>query len=290
MRRPESETPRRVGVAVHPSRDIDAPLRDLLRWTGERGIDVVQIPLRGQDQQVAHTGQAGDCDLIVSIGGDGTMLAALRVAVPVSRPVLGVTCGSLGALTTITARDVPNALDRFSQGDWSAGLLPALQIARDNSEALFALNDIAVVRAGVGQVRTSIHLDGELYGRIAGDGCIVSTQLGSSAYAIAAGGPLLAPGASAYLLTPLPTHAGSCPPLVVSADSELRLEVQVGVGGARLEVDGQIVGAQEGRVTVGLRPGVAMRVELSGQESLLAGLRRRRVIVDSPRIVAEEDR
>ncbi len=290
MRRLESETSWRVGVVVHPSREIGRPLEDLLRWTRERGVDVVQIPVHGRYRRIASTGRAADCDLIVSIGGDGTMLAALRAAVAPERPVLGVSCGSLGALTTVTAGDLADALERFSRGEWSPGHLPALEIDRGGPERLFALNDLAVVRAGVGQVRTAIHLDGELYSRIAGDGCIVSTQVGSSAYAIAAGGPLLAPGAHAYLLTPLPTHGGSSPPLVVGAGSELRLELEVGVGGARLEVDGQVVGAVDGAVEVSLRPDVAMLMELPGQESRLSGLRRRRVIVDSPRIRAEDDR
>jgi NAD+ kinase len=279
-----------VGVVVHPSRDIEEPLDGLLRWAREHGVEVVQIPVSGQDREVAPPAPVDDCDLVVSIGGDGTMLAALRAAVPLERPVLGVTCGSLGALTTVTPGDVPDALDRFSRGEWFPRTLPALEIAREDQEGLFALNDVAVVRAGVGQVRTSIHLDGELYSRIAGDGCIVSTQVGSSAYAIAAGGPLLASGARAYVLTPLPTHGGSCPPLVVGADSELRLQVRIGAGGARLEIDGQIAGAHEGPLTITLRSDVATLVGLTDQESLLAGLRRRRVIVDSPRILAEADR
>jgi NAD+ kinase len=290
MQPPEARASWRIGVVVHPSRDIEDPLHDLLQWSRQHGVEVVQIPVGGQDREVAPPGRAGDCDLIVSIGGDGTMLGALRAAVPVQRPVLGVTCGSLGALTSLTAGDFPDALGRFSRGEWLPRPLPALEIARDDEEGLFALNDIAVVRAGIGQVRTSIHLDGELYCQIAGDGCIVSTQLGSSAYAIAAGGPLLAAGAGAYVLTPLPTHGGSCPPLVVGADSVVRLQIRIGAGAARLEVDGQPVGAHEGWLTIGLRPDVATLVELPDQESLLAGLRRRRVIVDSPRILAEEHR
>jgi NAD+ kinase len=280
----------RVGVVVHPSRNIDQPLRDLLEWTGGRDDEVVQIPIPGQDREVAAAGNAADCDLLVSVGGDGTMLAAIRAAVPARRPVLGVACGSLGALTAVPPGGVANALDRFSRGDWYSRSLPALQIARADHAKLFAINDVVVARAGIGQVLTTIRVDGTLYARLAGDGCIVSTQVGSSAYTIAARGPLLAPGTNAYTLTPLPTHGGSCPPLVVAADSELELEVQAGFGGARLEIDGQIEGEHAGALTVGLRSDVAALVYFDDQEPQLTGLRRRRVIVDSPRFLADDDR
>lgn len=280
----------RVGVVVHPARDISEPLRALHGWTGSRGVDVVQIPVAGQHREVAERGNASDCDLIVSIGGDGTTLAAIRAAAVADRPVLGVACGSLGALTTVPADGLWHALDRFSGRDWLPRALPALQIAREDGARLFAINDIVIVRAGEGQIRLTERVDGNLFGRLAGDGCIVSTPIGSSAYALAAGGPLLAPGADAYLLTPLPTHGGSCPALVLGADSELQLDTRAGHGGARLEVDGQVADTRVGALRITFRPAAATLVSFADQEPLLAGLRRRQIITDSPRILAEDVR
>ena len=105
---------------------------------------------------------------------------------------------------------------------------------------LMAFNDIAIVRDGDGQVRASVKVDGTLYARLAGDGCVVSTPVGSSAYSFAAGGPLLAADAQAFLLTPLSNHGGSCPPLVVAAGSTLHLEIRPAFGGVRLELDGKV--------------------------------------------------
>lgn len=278
----------RLGVVVHPSRNIDSPLRGLFGWADRRGVAVVQVPIDGQYRSVAEPGDPGDCDLIVSIGGDGTMLAAIRTAVAVDRPVLGVACGSLGALTAIPAAALPGALDRFSRHDWSPRLLPALDVTRDGSTERIALNDLAVVRAGIGQIRVTTRVDGVLFSRLAGDGCIVSTPGGSSAYALAAGGPLLTPETEAYLLTPLPTHGGSRQPLVIDARSTLSLEVGVGLGAARLEIDGQIAATELRAVTVGFRSAVATLVAFAEQEPLFDGLRRRRIIVDSPRIVADD--
>jgi NAD+ kinase len=285
------EAPWRVGVVGHPARDISRPLSDLREWAAGHGVALVQVAVVGGQREVAEPGQAGDCDLIVSIGGDGTTLAAIRAAAKVDRPVLGVACGSLGALTSVAGNRVSHALDRFSRQEWVPRALAGLEVARDDDgPGLFAINDIAIVRAGAGQVRTTVRVDGILFNRLAGDGGIVSTPIGSSAYALAAGGPLLAPGADAYLFTPLPTHGGVCPPLVIGAGSELELDTAAGHGGARLEVDGQVADTSVGSLAITFRPAIATLVTFADQEPLLAGLRRRQIITDSPRILADDNR
>lgn len=281
----------RVGVVVHPTRNVRQPLRDLREWSEAHDADVVQVPVFGeQQQQVADEGVAGDCDLIVAIGGDGTALAAIRVAAAAERPVLGVACGSLGVLTTVPADSVAGALSRFADDDWVAHSLPALEITRADEQPLLAFNDIVLIRAGQGQLRWSAQVDGALFGRFAGDGCIVSTPMGTSGYSLAAGGPLLTPGADAFVLTPVSIHGGSCPPLVIAADSKVRLEPTIGYGGARFEVDGQVGEPPDGPLTITCRPGSGTTVVFPGQEPLLERLRRRQIIIDSPRILAEDSR
>jgi NAD+ kinase len=276
-----------VGVVVHPSRNIDGPLGLLRSWAAEHGVTVTQVAVPGQHRKVAEPAEVGACELIVSIGGDGTMLAAMRAGVALDLPVLGVSCGSLGVLTAVGAEALPAALDRFRAGDWTPRVLPALTVARSDGPDLFALNDVSIVRDGIGQVRVTSRVDGTLFSRLAGDGCIVSTAVGSSAYSLAAGGPLLAPGTDAYVLTPLPTHGGSRQALIVAAASELALEVSTGHGGARLEIDGQVAATDPHVLTIRLRPGVARLVAYNDQEPLFALLRRRGIIADSPRIVTD---
>jgi NAD+ kinase len=280
----------RIGVVVHPSRDVDRPLAALRAWSNAHGAQLVQVLVLGQRVVLAEQSEADECDLIVSIGGDGTMLAAIRAAAATDRAVLGIECGSLGVLTSVGAAGVGRALDRFAEDDWVPLSLPALTIRRQDAEDLLALNDVVLVRDGEGQVRTTAQLDGVLFARFAGDGCIVSTPIGSSGYALAAGGPLLAPGIKAFLLTPLSVHGGRCPPLVVAPEAELQLDAVAGHGGARLEVDGQVIDTRLGSLTVSFHPGVARIVSFGDQESLLTGLRRRRIIIDSPRILAEDAR
>lgn len=288
--RPAATRLERIGVVVHPSRDIDGPLDELLRWAQERAVPVIQIPVPGQERVVAESGEPDACDLLVSIGGDGTMLASLRAALGAHRPVLGVSCGSLGVLTAVAATDLGDALDRFRAGAWVPRRLPALVVGREGVPDELAINDVAVVRGGIGQVRVTTRVDGVLFSRLAGDGCVVSTPVGSSAYALAAGGPLLTPDTDAFLFTPLPTHGGSRQPLVIGTRSELTLEVSAGHGGVRLEIDGQVAGNEPGTITITFRPGVATLVSFPDQEPLFACLRRRQIIVDSPRIVADDAR
>ena len=258
----------------------------VLDWAREHSVEVDQLPLSAD----GVGGDPAGCDLVVAIGGDGTTLSAIRRASICQRPVLGVTCGSLGALTTVAAPDVGEALERFAQGAWAPQGLAALAVQTDEGRTIRAFNDIALVREGGGQLRIIARLDGALYARLAGDGAIVSTAIGSSAYALAAGGPLLDPALDAFVLTPLPTHGGFSPPLVMTAESRLEIEVSAGHVGGRLEVDGQVGGAVPERLTVKLERDAARIVSFDDQESHVTGLRRRGIITDSPRILAEDQR
>jgi NAD+ kinase len=279
-----------LGIVVHPTRNIDRPLDAVGRWAARHGSDLIQVPVPGNQREVTKPGRPEDCDLIVSIGGDGTMLAAIRASMHLDRPVLGVASGSLGALTSVGEDKVERALDRLADQDWVPRRLPGLDITLDHGDSLVALNDIAIVRAGQGQIRATAKVDGALYARLAGDGCVVSTAVGSSAYALAAGGPLLLPGAHVFLFTPLPTHGGFHPPLVIGADSRLELDTDAGRNGVRVELDGQVTDLKVSSLQVQLRPDVATLVSFADQESLLAGLRRRKIIIDSPRILADDGR
>jgi NAD+ kinase len=252
------------------------------------------VPAAGQARRIAPPGDPATADLIVALGGDGTTLAALRTGATFDKPVLGVACGSLGALTAVTADELPEALDRVAAGDWQARRLPALRVEPDGEEPNVGVNDLVVVRQGAGQVLASVRVDGELFIRFAGDGLVIATPLGSSAYTLAAGGPMLAPGGAGLVFTPLAPHGGCCPPLVTGPDSRLEIKLDPGVGGARIEIDGQIRDHAEPLVprtlTVSLHPDHVTLVALGREEHPITELRRRRVLMDSPRVLARDDR
>jgi NAD+ kinase len=279
-----------VGLVVHPRRDVDAALDVVRAWTLERGITVGQVRIPGQSRSIAEPVEAESCDFVIALGGDGTALAATHAAAAAARPVLGVACGSIGVLTSVDAHRLRAALDRVGAGDWTEKSLPGLRIAVAGSRTAVAINDVAVVRNGTGQVIAEVRVDGELYARMAGDGLIVATPLGSSAYTLAAGGPLVLPEAHAMVLTPLARHGGVSPPLVIGSESQVALSVESGYGGSRFEVDGQLLDAQGAEATVALSRDYATMIAFEDQESMLSGLRRRGLVTDSPRVLIRDKR
>jgi NAD+ kinase len=280
----------RIGVVVHPKRDISRPLDALRGWSEAHGAEIVQLARVPDGPDVGPDGDAGDTQVVIAIGGDGTVLAALRAAAACGRPVIGVACGSLGALTTVAGTALTDALDAFGAGRWSAHRVPALHATDAAGTTATAINDLVIVRAGGNQVGVEIEADDVLYGRFSGDGVIASTQIGSSAYGLAAGGPVVAPGAGAWVVTPLAAHGGCIPPLVLGSASHVRLLISPGFAGARVEVDGRPATLDPATLDLELRPDFGTLVRVGDEEAFLAGLRRRRILLDSPRMMAREAR
>jgi len=281
----------RIAVVVHPTRAIETALEALTRWAGERGLDVVQLVTRGAShREVAAAADVAAGDLVVAIGGDGTVLTALRAAAAADAPVLGVACGSLGALSLVSAEEIAGALERIRAGDWTPRRLPALSIAFSDGAEEWALNDFVVIRRGSAQLAAAVAVDDEPYVRLAGDGVIVATPLGSTAYSMAAGGPVLAADAPAFVCTPLAMHGGTAPSLVVPAGATLTVDVSPGYSGFDVEVDGHRRPAEAARCRVTLRDGGATLVTFGDTGHGLAAVRRRGLIADSPRILARDGR
>jgi NAD+ kinase len=284
--------PRRVALVVHPTRAVDRALDTLTQWATEHGVDVVALAVDGDHhRQLATTGTLQDGDLVVAVGGDGTVLAALRAAAAKSAPVLGVACGSLGALTAVAAEQLAEKLERVWAGEWTARSLPALAIGADGAPDDWAANDWVVTRRGAGQLVADVAVDEELYVRVAGDGLIVATALGSSAYSMAAGGPLLAIGTAAFVCTPLAMHGGSAPSLVVPADAVVTVEVHPSYSGFDVEIDGHVRAVAGRTFRLTLHPHKLTLVSFGPPSGHgLAGLRKRRLIADSPRVLARDAR
>jgi NAD+ kinase len=285
------DQPARVALVLHPTRPIAGPLEALGRWAEEHDLDIVQIPaLGGRDREVARRGELQPDDLVVALGGDGTVLSALRAAAPHNAPVLGVACGSLGALTSVQGDRLDDALQRVLEGDWVARRLPALAIHPTDAPDEWAVNDFVVVRRGAGQVVVHVSVDDQLYVRLAGDGLIIASPLGSSAYSMAAGGPLLAAGTHALVCTPLAMHGGSAPPLVVPATAEVLLEIHPSFAGFDIEIDGHTYPLQVLDYRLSLHEKKVTLVSFGELDLGIEGLRQRRLITDSPRVLARDDR
>jgi NAD+ kinase len=279
----------RVGVLVHPTRPVGDGLEVLERWTQDRGLRLVQIPT-GEQPSVAPPGEVTACDLITALGGDGTVLKALHAARKTGTPVLGVAYGSLGVFTTVQENELRSGLDRFAAGEWLARHLPALELCAGPGRSAWAINDLVLARRGSTQLLVDVRVDQELYVRLAGDGIAVATPLGSSAYSMSSGGPLLAADTGAFVCTPIAMHGGSAPPLVVPDDREVTLEIHPGHGGFYLEIDGFREDTEADRFSITSRGGYATLVVLDGSRTGVPWLRERGLISDSPRVAARESR
>jgi len=167
-------------------------------------------------------------DFAVSIGGDGTMLGAVRIAAPAGVPVLGVNAGALGFLTEITPEELPISLPRLLDGEYTLESRMMLEASLYRGNALLgvmrALNDIVVRQGAKGRLITLHQLvAGHELGDMGADGVIVSTPTGSTAYSLAAGGPIVHPTVSVMVLVPINPHSLSFRPMVVPATDPVEI-------------------------------------------------------------------
>ena len=182
---------------------------------------------------------------VVLLGGDGTLLSAARVLARSDIPVLGINLGSLGFLTEVTVKDLYLALEAADQG--KAGIeersMLACQIERDGTVlvAYDALNEIVVGKNTLSRLNSfEVTIDGVFVSSYKADGLIVSTPTGSTAYSLAAGGPILTPSVEAFVITPVSPHSLTHRPLVVRDNAEIVIVVKAAKEGAFVSFDGQL--------------------------------------------------
>ena len=225
---------------------------------------------------------------MVALGGDGTVLAALRAAAHAERagPGRGMREPRRANRRERGAGDRARA--SASAGDWTPRRLPAIAIHPASGHDEWALNDFVVARHGAGQLIVNLFVDDELYVRLSGDGLIVASPLGSSAYSMASGGPVLVSGMPALVCTPLAMHGGNAPPLVVPASTDVRIEARPSFAGFDIEIDGHRYPLEDLDYRLSLHDEKVALVSFGELGLGLTGLRERRLIIDSPRIMARD--
>jgi NAD+ kinase len=199
-----------------------------------------------------------DADLIVTFGGDGTLLRGMRIAVPLDVPVFGVNTGRLGFLTEIDEHDdVLHELDEVFSGRFQVEERVALEAAVNGEGAHVALNDVVVRRGHNARMAPfGLSLDDETIARLPSDGIIVSTPTGSTAYFLSAGGPIISPGVDAFGIAALLPHTLFARPLIVPTTSTITITVDSESMHANLDIDGTLAGdlSPGDRVTVRRAP------------------------------------
>jgi NAD+ kinase len=237
----------RIGLVLHPVRDTTDQVRQILAWAKSHGCEVL---LRGADAQRALDGIrvvgdddafAAQSDGLISLGGDGTMLGALRLVARAPVPVLGVSLGNLGFLAEVQPDELPQALDRLHADTFTIEPHSCLEVRYGDGGEAVAFNDVAISRVpGSGWVQASMAVDRRRYGYYRCDALIIATPTGSTAYSYAAGGPVISPAASGMLVTPAAPQSGISRPLFLCPMEELRLDLLAEAGRPALEIDGAV--------------------------------------------------
>jgi NAD+ kinase len=316
----------RIGLVVHEGRaaaiDAAAVVRE---WAVARGIPVTQLDVWSVDAQrrsaADEAAAGGHPDLVVTIGGDGTLLRGVRIAVRDDAPVLGVGVGRVGFLTEIPPAEVGTALDAYASGHTTIetrlligmrasrplaippGIEGLLQYGRGpllpppgchpDATALdgyaldiTAMNDVVFEKlARDRQADLGVYLDGRLFESYSADAVIVGSPTGSTAYSFAAGGPVLSPRLRALILTPVAPHMVFNRSLVVSGEEAVGVRVLDSSGPVAVSVDGQLRGVIDPGewIDVHVAPSVARLVRLRPPQ-FYDRLRRRFTLAAAPAI------
>ncbi|MEY2967004.1 MAG: inorganic polyphosphate/ATP-NAD kinase [Actinomycetota bacterium] len=255
----------RVGIALHRHRpEVSGVVHRVGEWVANHGGTLVASPVDADaiDGDTVAAGEIKECDVVVSIGGDGTMLRAVSDLEGHLVPLIGVNLGSLGYLADVESEMLIEVLDRWVAGPdvgrWHFDdrmMVEALLDREGGPVVARALNEIAVEREEAGHmVRLQVAIDGAVFTTYAADGLIVATPTGSTAYSMSARGPILSPRLRALLVTPVSPHMLFDRSMVLDPSEE----VEVTVLGHR-----SVAVSLDGLATHTLSPGAVIRFRAS---------------------------
>jgi NAD+ kinase len=234
--------PQRIVIGMHSAMpEAAASAIAIAGWFQDRGMLAVHGTL--DDATLLGRINNGDFDLFVAVGGDGTMLRSAHLCAPIGLPILGVNLGRLGFLIQVGREEWQAAFDKLLKGEYWIENRMMIRAEHKRAGELrgtwHALNEVVVSRgASVHPVHVSASVDGMLLTTYVADGLIAATPTGSTAYALAAGGPILPPELRNILLVPIAPHLSVDRAVVLSEGSSVRIDVRDG-SDAVLSVDGQ---------------------------------------------------
>jgi len=271
-----------VGLVLHPQRDSKIAIDTIIEWARDR--DVTVLGLREEIARIDCSAVAVDAPdlvdrshLLVSLGGDGTMLRTMRLLERRQTPVLGVNLGRLGFLAEVDVDDLPAALSAIDAKEFTVEPRTAVRTTLPDGTPVTAFNDIALVRVpGDRMAAVGITVEGHEFVRYAADAVMVATPTGSTAYSFAAGGPIVSPTVEGLLVSAAAAHSAFNRSLVLSPRERLCLDLLPTSGRLAVEVDGEVRGhvCAGDTVPITTAPGAARVVRL-GQTTFYERARRK---------------
>ena len=239
-----------VGILTKPKfPEVKNTLQDVVTWLRARSIDVMldttSAHLLGEQGGSQENQLASKADVLLVLGGDGTMLNAARLAGERGIPILGVNMGGLGFLTEVRLENLYPSLDRVFANDFvlDERLMLRTHIHRRGETVAqgVVLNDVVISKGAVARmIELKIAIQGRFVTNLRGDGLIVSSPTGSTAYSLSAGGPIIDPAVQSLILTPICPHTLTHRPLIVPGNAEIDVTLTSKDDGSMATLDGQM--------------------------------------------------
>jgi NAD+ kinase len=241
---------KRVGIIAKPHKpEARTVLQELLPWLEARGVepvlDVDTAALAGMPAGQRKSDLPGLVDLLLVLGGDGTLLSVARLVGPRDVPILGVNLGGMGFLTEVTLEELYQALEAVFQGTYESTqrILLSATVHRQGERIAeyVALNDAVINKGALARmIELETHIDGQYVTTFRADGLILSTPTGSTAYCLAAGGPIVYPTLRALVVTPICPHTLNFRPIVIPDSAKVEIVQGSANENAYLTLDGQV--------------------------------------------------
>jgi len=223
-------------------------------------IDKTSGEMIGLEDGLSLEELAKECDFLVTIGGDGTLISVARRSIKFGKPILGINLGTLGFLTSVLPEELDAFLDNFLNDDYTIDSRMMIK-ATINKNKTIAFNDIVLKsKSVVHMVNIEAFVDGKKFNSYYGDGLVVSTPTGSTAYNLSSGGPVVYPLTDAFIVTPISAHSLTQRPLVLPADFEIELKTP-DENGAMVLIDGQDI--------YELKKDESVKIKIANQKSKL---------------------
>ena len=247
---------KRIGIVLKPHQhDALKTICELTQWLSERGIEVVGGPDIERERVEHQTGcsvkevpderLAASVDLILVLGGDGTMIATARMIEDLEVPVLGINYGGLGYLTEFRIEELYSALESILAGNYRLDKRVMLRTLHQRGDEIVnrnrVLNDVVINKSALARIiEIEAYLNDQFVNSFRADGLIVSTPTGSTAYNLSAGGPVIFPSMNAIVITPICPFTLSNRPIVVPDDAVIELRLKTDQEDVALTLDGQV--------------------------------------------------
>ena len=253
----------KISIIANPRKKKIYPvLKKLIPWLKRKGVEVfisneIAREIKGVKSGYSRQAVVNCADILIALGGDGTLLEAVRLLKGKDIPILGVNAGGLGFLTEVTLEEFYPLLEDVLKGKFDTEERAMLEVSLPGeTKNFFSLNDVVITRGAFSRIlRLKLYIEKELANVYLSEGLILAAPTGSTAHSLSAGGPIVHPELKVIVISPICPHAMTNRPLIIPGDKEIVVELDKEKVEVSLTIDGQ--------VWKSLAPGQKIRIKMA---------------------------